>query len=198
MLLRAVLTWVHLAGVKIPSGLACWVSHQCIQKSYNLNKTAGSCNMGCLVKRWWSDLAFHRFFIKLFHSTKWKTQGKMCSCISRCMQPDIEVTVLVLVRAAEHPPAPLSSAVLPAVPPYRREGDFYNSRPLGNKCDEKIGPFFFLFHSVCPGSILIPSSFLNFCWHMESDKKKKDGAGFVRGRLIARFACKAVWVHLSR
>ena len=31
------------------------------------------------------------------------------------------------------------------------------------------------FHSVCPGSILIPSSFLNFCWHMESNKKKKMG-----------------------
>lgn len=82
-------------------------------------------------------------------------------CSQRVVQAEMEITVLVLVHVVEHPPAPLSSAVLPAVLPYRRETDSGDSTPLGNKLDEKIEPFFF--HSVCPGSILILSSFLNFC-----------------------------------
>lgn len=61
----------------------------------------------------------------------------------RAARAEAEMTaVLVLVPAAERPPAPLSSAVLPAVLPYRRETHSSDSRPLGNKCDEKIGPFF--------------------------------------------------------
>lgn len=59
------------------------------------------------------------------------------------MQAEVEMTVLVLVHAVQRPPALLSSTVLPAVLPCRRETDSYESRPLENKYDEKIGLLFF-------------------------------------------------------
>lgn len=56
-------------GVKepgLPLILTCWASHQCVQKSCNLNmELAAVCTVGCLAKWWWSDLAVGQFCIKL-------------------------------------------------------------------------------------------------------------------------------------
>lgn len=66
--------------------------------------------------------------------------------------------------------------LLPAILPYVRGTESYHYlRPLGNKSDEKIRPFFFFFNNLCHVSILMASSFLRFCYHMESNKMKQWG-----------------------